>query len=112
MKPIISDCKISLRQENEELCILKQVLEKKIEELFDLQEQYKSREVAITRSLKESSEKVTQLSDLIVFFKSIIFDMKKVIVSAKKSIDLLKNKCWHLEDIISAKNRKIITLID
>src|SRR3954452_10711378 len=45
MKPITSDCKTSLRQENEELCISKQVLEKKIEELLDLQEQYKSREV-------------------------------------------------------------------
>ena len=33
MKPITSDCETSLRQENEELCISKQVLEKKIEEL-------------------------------------------------------------------------------
>jgi len=38
MKPITSDCETSLRQENEELCISKQVLEKKIEELLDLQE--------------------------------------------------------------------------
>src|SRR2546430_4303377 len=58
MKPITSDCETSLRQENEELCISKQVLEKKIEELLDLQEQYKSREVAMTRSLEESSRKV------------------------------------------------------
>ncbi|RIA92729.1 hypothetical protein C1645_820228 [Glomus cerebriforme] len=64
---------------NEELCISKQILEKKIEELLDLQEQYKSHEVAITRSLEESGEKVTQLSDL---------------------------------DIISAKDRKIIALVD
>src|SRR5581483_2020657 len=51
MKPITSDCETSLRQENEELCISKQALEKKIEELLDLQEQCKSREVAMTRSL-------------------------------------------------------------
>ncbi|RIA84773.1 hypothetical protein C1645_831757 [Glomus cerebriforme] len=44
MKLITSDCETSLRQENEELCISKQVLKKKIEELLDLQEQYKSRE--------------------------------------------------------------------
>src|SRR5256714_7745416 len=47
MKPITSNCETSLRQENEELCISKQVLEKKIEELLDLQKQYKSREVAM-----------------------------------------------------------------
>ena len=39
MKPITSDCENLLRKENEELCIIKQVLEKKIEELLDLQEQ-------------------------------------------------------------------------
>src|SRR6266496_6550339 len=77
MKPITSNCETSLRQENEELCISKQVLEKKIEKLLDLQEQYKFREVAMTRSLEESSGKVTQLSDSIAFFKSIIPDMKK-----------------------------------
>jgi chromosome segregation ATPase len=112
MKPITSDCETSLRQENEELCISKQVLEKKIEEFLDLQEQYKSREVAMTRSLEESSGKITQLSDSIAFFKSIIPDTKKAIASAEKSIDLLENKCWHLEDIISAKDRKIIALVD
>src|SRR5436305_7400911 len=64
MKPITSDCETSLRQENEELCISKQVLEKKIEELLNLQEQYKSRKVAMTRSLRESGWKVIQLSDL------------------------------------------------
>ncbi|RGB22340.1 hypothetical protein C1646_776250 [Rhizophagus diaphanus] len=83
MKPITNDCETLLRQENEELCISKQVLEKKIEELFKLQEQYKSHEIAIT---------------------SIIPDMKKAIASAEKSIDVLENKCWHLEDIISAKD--------
>jgi len=112
MKPITSDCENLLRKENEELCISKQILEKKIEELLDLQEQYKSREVAMTRSLEESSGKVTQLSDLIAFFKSIIPDTKKAIASAEKSIDLLENKCRDLEDIISAKDRKIITLVD
>ena len=112
MKPITSDCENLLRKENEELCISKQVLEKKIEELLDLQEQYKSREVAMTRSLEESSGKVTQLSDSIAFFKSIIPDTKKAIASAEKSIDLLENKCRHLEDIISAKDRKIIALVD
>ena len=85
---------------------------KKIEELLDLQEQYKSREVAMTRSLEESSGKVTQLSESVAFFKSIIPDMKKAIASAEKSIDMLENKCRQLEDIISAKNRKIIALAD
>ena len=94
------------------MCISKQVLEKKIEELFDLQEQYTSHEVAMTRSLEESGEKVAQLSDSIAFFKSIILDMKKAIASAEKSIDLLENKCRHQEDIISAKDRKIIALVD
>src|SRR5216117_2649663 len=112
MKPITSNCETSLRQENEELFISKQVLEKKIEELLDLQEQYKSREVAMTKSLEESGEKVAQLSDSVAFFKSIIPDTKKAIASAEKSIDLLENKCRHLEDIISAKDRKIIALVD
>src|SRR5437868_10656258 len=66
----------------------------------------------MTRSLEDSSRKVTQLSDLIAFFKSIIPDMKKAIASAKKSIDLLENKCRHLEDVISAKDRKIIALVN
>src|SRR6266542_2749123 len=112
MKSITSNCETLLRQENEELCISKQVLEKKIEELLDLQEQYKSREVAMTKSLEKSGGKVTQLSDSVTFFKSIIPDMKKAIASAEKSIDLLKNKCQNLKDIISAKDRKIITLVD
>src|SRR3954449_10556496 len=112
MKPITSNCKTSLREENEELCISKQVLEKKIEELLNLQEQYKSREVAMTRSLEESGEKVSQLSDSVAFFKSIIPDMKKAIASAEKSIDLLENRCQNLKDIISVKDRKIITLVD
>jgi len=93
MKLITSNCETLLRQENEELYILKQVLEKKIEELFDLQEQYKFREVVITRSLEESNGKVIQLSDSVAFFKSIISDMKKAITSAEKSIDTLENKC-------------------
>src|SRR5437868_14735498 len=97
MKPITSDCETLLRQENEELCISKQVLEKKIEELLELQEQYKSREVAMTRSLEESGEKVTQLSNSVAYFKSIIPDTKKALASAEKSIDLLENKCRHLE---------------
>ena len=83
MKPITSDCETSLRQENEELCISKQVLEKKIEELLKLQEQYRFREVAITKSLKESGEKVNQLSDLVAFFKSIIPDTKKLLHQLK-----------------------------
>jgi chromosome segregation ATPase len=112
MKSITSDCETSLREENEELYISKQVLEKRIEELLDLQEQYKSREVAMTRSLEESGEKVSQLSDSVAFFKSIIPDTKEAIASAEKSIDMLENKCRHLEDIISVKDRKIITLVD
>ncbi|CAI2194088.1 7110_t:CDS:1, partial [Funneliformis geosporum] len=47
-----------------------------------------SHEIAIIRSLKEIGGKVTQLSDPVAFFKSIIPDMKKAIVSAEKSIDL------------------------
>ena len=112
MKPITSDCETSLRQENEELCISKQVLEKKIEELLDLQEQYKSREVAMIRSLEESGEKVTQLSNSVSLLKSIIPDTKKAIASAEKSIDMLEDKCLYLKDIISAKDRKIIALVD
>ena len=112
MKPITSDYETSLRQNNEELCISKQVLKKKIEELLDLQEQYKSREVAMTRSLEESGGKVTQLSDSVAFYKSIIPDTKKAIASAEKSIDLLKNRCRNLEDIISAKDIKIVALVD
>src|SRR5205814_1834396 len=77
MKPITSNCETSLRQENEELCISKQVLEKKIEELLDLQEQYKSHEVAMTRSLEESGGKETQLLDSVGVFKSKSPDMKK-----------------------------------
>ncbi len=38
--------------------------------------------------------------------------MKKAIASAEKSINLLENKCQHLEDIISVKDRKIIALVD
>src|SRR5437773_9012702 len=112
IKPITSNCEISLMQENEELCISKQVLEKKIEELLDLQEQYKSHEVAMTRSLEESGRKVTQLSDSVAFFKSIIPNTKKTISSAEKSIELLENKCRHLEDIISSKDRKINVFVD
>ena len=112
MKSITSNCETSLRQENEELCISKQVLEKKIEELFNLQEQFKSREVAMTKSLEESGEKVIQLSNSVACFKSIIPDTKKALASAEKSIDLLENKCRHLEDVISAKDRKIIALVD
>src|SRR3954453_5622567 len=111
-EPITSDCETSLRQENEKLCISKQVLKKKIEELLNLQERYKPREVAMIRSLEESDEKVSQLSDSVAFFKSIISDTRKAIASAEKSIDMLENKCWHLEDIISAKDRKIIALVD
>src|SRR5215213_9999760 len=112
MKPITSNCETSLRQENEKLCISKQVLEKRIEELLDLQEQYKSREIAMTRSLEESGRKVTQLSDSVAFFKSIIPDTKKAIASAEKSIGLLENRCWNLKNIISVKDRKIIALIN
>ena len=112
IKPITSNCETSLRQENEKLCISKRILEKKIEELLDLQEQYKFHKVAMIRSLKESGEKVIKLSNSVAFFKSIIPDMRKAIASAEKSIDLLENKCQHLEDIISTKDRKIITFAD
>jgi len=112
MKPITSNCEISLRQENKKLCISKQVLEKKIKELLNLQEQYKSYKIAMIRSLEESDEKVIQLSNSVSFLKSIIPDMKKAIASAEKSIDMLEDKCRYLKDIISAKDRKIITLID
>ncbi|PKC52204.1 hypothetical protein RhiirA1_482045 [Rhizophagus irregularis] len=66
----------------------------------------------MTRSLEESGEKVSQLSDSVAFFKSIIPDTKEAIASAEKFIDMFENKCRHLEDIISAKDRKIIALVD
>src|ERR1043165_199736 len=66
----------------------------------------------MTRSLEESGRKVTQLSDSITFFKSIIPDTKKTIASAKKSIDLLENRCQNLKDIIFVKDKKIITLVN
>ena len=66
----------------------------------------------MTRSLKESGEKVIQLSDSVAIFKSIISDIKKAIASTEKSINILENRCRNLEDIISVKDRKIITLID
>ncbi len=49
---------------------------------------------------------------MVAFFKSIISNTKKAIALAEKSIDLLENNCQHLEDIISAKDRKIITLVN
>src|SRR5205809_7016662 len=104
MKPITSDCENLLRKENEELCISKQVLEKKIEELLDLQEQYKSHEVAMTRSLEESGGKVTQLYNSVAFFKNIIPDKKKNIGPAKKHILLLEKKSLNLQDIIYVKD--------
>jgi len=112
MKPITTKCENLLSQENEELRILKQEMKKKIEDLSDSQDQYKSREQAMTKSLEESGEKITQLSDSVAFFKSMIPDTKKAIASAEKSIDMLENKCQHLADIISAKDRKIIALFD
>ena len=66
----------------------------------------------MTRSLEESGRKIIQLSDSVAIFKSIILDTKKAIASAEKSIDVLENKCQNLENIISVKNRKIITLVD
>ncbi|POG81135.1 hypothetical protein GLOIN_2v1510721 [Rhizophagus irregularis DAOM 181602=DAOM 197198] len=66
----------------------------------------------MTRSLEESGGKVTQLSDSVAIFKSIIPDTKKAIASAEKSIDLLENRCRNLEDIISAKDGKIVALVD
>ncbi|RGB23762.1 hypothetical protein C1646_774034 [Rhizophagus diaphanus] len=65
-----------------------------------------------SRSLEESGGKVTQLSDSVAIFKSIIPDTKKPIASAEKSINMLENKCQNLEDIISTKDRKIIALVD
>src|SRR5436305_15262437 len=43
MKLITSGCENMSRKENEQLCISKQVSEEKIEEVLDVQEQYKSR---------------------------------------------------------------------
>ena len=45
----------------------------------------------MTRFLEESGEKVSQLSDSVAFFKSIIPDIKEAIASAEKSIDMLEN---------------------
>ena len=52
-----------------------------------MQEQYKSRKVAMTKSLEESGEKVAQLSNSVAYFKSIIPDTKKALASAEKSIE-------------------------
>jgi hypothetical protein len=93
MKPSTSECEKLLSQENGELHILKQEMEKKIEDLLDSQDQYKSREQVMAKSLEESGEKITQLSSLVTFFKDIIHDTKDAIASAKKSIDMLENKC-------------------
>src|SRR5947207_1056708 len=59
--PITSECENLLSQKNEELRILKQEMEKKIENLSDLQDQYKSCEQAMAKSLEESGKKITQL---------------------------------------------------
>ncbi|CAG8521628.1 2468_t:CDS:1 [Paraglomus brasilianum] len=66
----------------------------------------------MAKSLEKSGDKITQLSSSVTFFKDIIHDTRKAIVSAEKSIDMLENKYRHLEDIISAKDRKIIALVD
>ena len=66
----------------------------------------------MAKSLEKSGDKITQLSSSVTFFKDIIHDTRKAIASAEKSIDILENKCQHLEDIISAKDRKIIALVD
>ncbi len=66
----------------------------------------------MTKSLKESGKKITQLNSSVIFFKDIIHDIKKAIASAENCIDILENKCWYLKDIISAKDRKIITFAD
>ncbi|RIB13529.1 hypothetical protein C2G38_2098102 [Gigaspora rosea] len=64
----------------------------------------------MTRSLEESDEKVTQLSNSVAFFKSIIPDTRKAIASAESPLNMLENKCRHLEDIIFAKDRKLSLL--
>ncbi|CAI2177655.1 3767_t:CDS:2, partial [Funneliformis geosporum] len=66
----------------------------------------------MTRSLEESGEKVTQLSDSVAFFKSIIPDMKKAIASAEKSIDLLKNRCAGIANIRGANAGAIIGAVN
>src|SRR5271154_7151767 len=87
-------------------------MERKIEDLLDSQDQYKSHERAMTKSLEESDEKITQLSSSVISFKDIIHVSKKAIISAQKSIDMLENKCQQLEDVISAKDKKTIALND
>src|SRR3954468_4975771 len=67
MKSITTECENLLSQENEELRILKQEMEKKIEDLSDSQDRYKSREQAMTKSLEESGEKITQLLNSVAF---------------------------------------------
>jgi chromosome segregation ATPase len=111
VKPITSECEI-LSRENWELRILKQEMEKQIEDLTESQDQHKARERAMSKSLEESGEKITQLSSSVTFSNDVIHDIKKAIASAEKTIDMLENKCRHLEDIVSAKDRKIIALDD
>ena len=64
----------------------------------------------MTKSLEKSGEKIIQLSSSVIFFKDIIYDTKKVIALVENCIDILENKYQYLKDIISAKDRKIITL--
>ncbi|RIA91862.1 hypothetical protein C1645_736774 [Glomus cerebriforme] len=112
IKPVTSECGNLLSEENEKLHILNQEMEKKIEDLSDSQDQYKSRKQAMAKSLEESGKKNSQLSYSVILFKDMIHDTKKAIASTEKAIDMLENKCHHLEDIISAKDKKIIALID
>ncbi len=62
-------------------------MKRKIENLIDLLDQSKLRKQAIVKSLKENDKKNIQLSSSVIFFKDVIYDTKKAIASAKKSID-------------------------
>ena len=46
-----------------------------------MQDQYKSPEQAMAKSLEESGEKITQLSSSVAFYKEVFHDTRKAIAS-------------------------------
>ncbi|RGB24981.1 hypothetical protein C1646_772356 [Rhizophagus diaphanus] len=81
-------------------------LKKKLEEQYNNQiQRIASREAAMSKSIEEKDKKIA-------FSKGLIQETKKTLTSAEKSINMLENKNQILEDIISAKEEKILSLYD
>ncbi|CAB4399544.1 unnamed protein product [Rhizophagus irregularis] len=64
-----------------------------------------SRETDMSKSIEEKDKKIA-------FSKELIQETRKTLTSAEKSIAMLENQNQRLEDIITAKEEKIITLYD